>query len=236
MGTTIRQVIFDIGGGPKNGRQIKAVQTGGPSGGCLPASQFHLPLDFDALGEAGSMMGRAGWSCMDDSACMVDVAKYFLTFLQDESCGKCVPAGSAWAACWRSSPTSARAGGVRNNCRLLEDLAWTISVGSLCALGKTAPNPVLSTLRYFRHEYEAHIEQKQCPACVCRALFRYAIDADACVACGQCEQACPSHAIGETSNRARACESTTTHAPDAGCVRKPVRRRPSARVSGNGHV
>ncbi|MFC1888552.1 NADH-ubiquinone oxidoreductase-F iron-sulfur binding region domain-containing protein [Thermodesulfobacteriota bacterium] len=195
MGTSLRDVVFDIGGGPKNGRQIRAVQTGGPSGGCLPESEFHLPLDFDALYEAGSMMGSGGMVVMDDSACMVDVARYFLTFLQDESCGKCVPCRVGVGRMLEIVTDICEGRGDPEQLELLEDLAWTISVGSLCALGKTAPNPVLSTLKFFRDEYEAHIEQKQCPALVCRALFRYVIDPDDCVSCGECEEACLSNAI-----------------------------------------
>ena len=195
MGTTLREIVFDIGGGPENGRQVKAVQTGGPSGGCLPESQFDLPVDFDALWEAGSMMGSGGMVVMDDTACMVDVAKYFLTFLQDESCGKCVTCRIGVDRMLEIVTDIAEGRGAAEQIDLLEDLAWTVSVGSLCALGKTAPNPVLSTLRYFREEYETHIEQQQCPAGVCRALIRYAIDDEACVLCGMCAENCPHEAI-----------------------------------------
>ncbi len=195
MGTTLEKVVFDIGGGPKDGRQIKAVQTGGPSGGCLPVSEFHLPLDFDALYEAGSMMGSGGMVVMDDSACMVDVAKYFLTFLQDESCGACVTCRVGVGRMLEIVTDICEGRGTLEQLDLLEDLAWTISVGSLCALGKTAANPALSTLKYFRDEYEAHIEQQQCPAFVCRALFHLFIDPDECAQCGECEQVCPSDAI-----------------------------------------
>jgi len=195
MGTSLQKVIFDIGGGPKNGREIKAAQTGGPSGGCLPVSEFHLPLDFDKLYEAGSMMGSGGMVVMDDSACMVDVAKYFLTFLQDESCGKCVTCRIGISRMLEIVTDICEGRGTQEQIELLADLAWTISVGSLCALGKTAPNPVLSTLKYFRDEYDAHIEDKQCPACVCRALFRYVIDPETCVQCGECEEGCPTDAI-----------------------------------------
>jgi len=195
MGTTLREIIFDIGGGPKNGRQIKAVQTGGPSGGCLPVSEFDLPVDFDALYEAGSMMGSGGMVVMDDSACMVDVAKYFLTFLQDESCGKCVTCRIGIDRMLEIVTDIAEGRGSAEQLDLLEDLAWTVGVGSLCALGKTAPNPVLSTLKLFREEYEAHIEEKRCPAGVCRALIRYTIDADLCNNCGLCAKNCPHDAI-----------------------------------------
>lgn len=195
MGTSLQKVVFDIGGGPKNGRQIKAVQTGGPSGGCLPVSEFHLPLDFDELYTAGSMMGSGGMVVMDDSACMVDVAKYFLTFLQDESCGKCVTCRIGITRMLEIVTDICAGRGTQEQLELLEDLAWTVSVGSLCALGKTAPNPVLSTLKYFRDEYTAHIENKQCSACVCRALFRYVIDPDTCAQCGECEDVCLSNAI-----------------------------------------
>jgi len=235
MGTTLRQVIFDIGGGAKNGRQIKAVQTGGPSGGCLPASKFHLPLDFDALGEAGSMMGSGGLVVLDDSACMVDVAKYFLTFLQDESCGKCVPCRIGVGRMLEIVTDICQGRGRPEQLALLEDLAWTISAGSLCALGKTAPNPVLSTLRYFRDEYEAHIEEKRCPACVCRALFRYAIDPDACMACGECEQACPNHAISEDEQSGTAMRINNDVCTRCGLCAEACPTQAISRVSGNGH-
>ncbi len=197
MGTTLREIVFDIGGGPRNGRQIKAVQTGGPSGGCVPVSQFDLPVDYEALGEAGSMMGSGGMVVMDDSACMVDVAKYFLHFLQDESCGKCVPCRLGIDRMLEILTDFSEGRGREDQLDLLEDLAWTVSAGSLCALGKTASNPVLSTLRYFRDEYEAHIRDKRCPAGVCRALVRYEIDPDLCVQCGECVEACPHDAIHE---------------------------------------
>lgn len=196
MGTSLRDIIFDIGGGPKNGREIKAVQTGGPSGGCLPQSEFHLPVDFDALYDAGSMMGSGGMVVMDDSACMVDVAKFFLTFLQDESCGKCVPCRVGVGRMLEILTDISEGRGSQEQLDLLEDLAWTISVGSLCALGKTAPNPALSTLKYFREEYDAHIEEKRCPAAVCRALVRYSIDKDKCTpCCAKCADECPHEAI-----------------------------------------
>ena len=196
MGTSLREIIFDIGGGPKNGKQIKAVQTGGPSGGCLPVSEFFLPVDFDELYEAGSMMGSGGMVVMDDSACMVDMAKYFLAFLQDESCGKCVPCRVGVGRMLEIVTDICEGRGRPEQLPVLTELAWTISVGSLCALGKTAPNPVLSTLKYFAEEFREHIEEKRCPALVCRSLVRYVIDHDVCTpCCAQCTEACPSDAI-----------------------------------------
>ena len=195
MGITLRQIIYDIGGGPQPGRAIKAVQAGGPSGGCLPVSQFDLPVDFDALTAAGVMMGSGGMVVMDDSACMVDVAKYFLTFLQDESCGKCTPCRVGVGRMLEIVTDITEGRGTLEQLELLEDLAWTISVGSLCALGKTAPNPVLSTLKHFREEYEAHIVEKRCPAGVCRELTPYVIDQEYCVQCKLCASVCPRGAI-----------------------------------------
>jgi NADH-quinone oxidoreductase subunit F len=197
MGTTIQDVVFGIGGGPKEGRTIKAVQTGGPSGGCLPASEFHLPLDFDRLYEAGSMMGSGGMVVLDDTACMVDVSKYFLTFLQEESCGKCAPCRVGVSRMLEIVTDFCEGRGEMEQLDLLEDLAWTVSVTSLCALGKTAANPVLSTLKYFRDEFEAHIKDKHCPAFVCRSLFRYYIDPDTCANCEECQESCPTDAISE---------------------------------------
>ena len=195
MGTTLRDIIFGIGGGPKDGRQIKAVQTGGPSGGCLPESAFDLPVDFDTLSEAGSMVGSGGMVVLDDSACMVDVAKYFLIFLQDESCGKCVTCRLGVSRMLEIVTDISEGRGTADQIDLLEELAWTVSVGSLCALGKTAPNPVLSTLQYFRDEYDVHIREKRCPAAVCRTLIRYAVNPDICTKCGLCAKVCPHQAV-----------------------------------------
>jgi NADH:ubiquinone oxidoreductase subunit F (NADH-binding)/(2Fe-2S) ferredoxin len=195
MGTPIREVVFDIGGGPLNGNSIKAVQTGGPSGGCLPLDKFDLAVDFDVLSEAGSMVGSGGMVVMDDETCMVDVAKYFLTFLQDESCGKCVPCRLGIDRMLEIITDITEGRGRLEQLDLLEDLADTVSQTALCGLGKTAPNPVLSTLRYFRPEYEAHINEKKCPAGVCKALITYWIDPEECTGCGVCIQACPHQAI-----------------------------------------
>jgi NADH:ubiquinone oxidoreductase subunit F (NADH-binding)/(2Fe-2S) ferredoxin/Pyruvate/2-oxoacid:ferredoxin oxidoreductase delta subunit len=195
MGTTIRHIVFDIGGGATNGKAIKAVQTGGPSGGCLSVDKFDLPVDFDVLYEAGSMVGSGGMVVMDESSCMVDVAKYFLTFLQDESCGMCVPCRLGIDRMLEIVTDITEGRGKIEQIELLEDLADTVTQTSLCGLGKTAANPVLSTLRYFRDEYEAHINHKECPAGVCKALIEYFIDPEKCTGCGTCKRACIHGAI-----------------------------------------
>ena len=195
MGTPIHTVVFDIGGGAFNGNGVKAVQTGGPSGGCLPVDKFDLPIDFDVLYEAGSMVGSGGMVVMDEETCMVDVAKYFLTFLQDESCGKCLPCRLGIDRMLEIITDITEGRGKPEQLDLLEELADTVAQTALCGLGKTAPNPVLSTLRYFRPEYEAHINEKTCPAGVCKALITYSIDPDKCNGCGVCLRACVYGAI-----------------------------------------
>ncbi|MFC1580244.1 NADH-ubiquinone oxidoreductase-F iron-sulfur binding region domain-containing protein [Thermodesulfobacteriota bacterium] len=195
MGTSLHSVVYDIGGGVANGVPIKAVQTGGPSGGCLPVEKFHLPLDFDALAEAGSMMGSGGIVVMDENTCMVDVAKYFLQFLQDESCGKCMPCRIGIDRMLEIITDITEGRGRQEQIDLLEDLANTLSETALCALGKTAANPVLSTLRYFREEYGEHIHQKKCSAGVCPELITYSISPDNCTGCGICKKECPHEAI-----------------------------------------
>jgi len=195
FGTTIRTIVEDIGGGGLDGKKIKAVQTGGPSGGCLPEFMFDLPVDFDLLQEKGSMVGSGGLVVLDEDACMVDVAKYFLKFLQDESCGKCVPCRIGVSRLLEIVTDITEGRGKPEHLDLLEDLGETVAEASLCGLGKTAPNPVLSTLKYFRDEYEAHINEKRCPAHVCKALIRYVIDPDKCNGCMACLNACPSGAI-----------------------------------------
>jgi len=195
MGMPLREIIYDIGGGIPNGRKFKAVQTGGPSGGCLPESLLDLPVDFDKLYEVGSMMGSGGMIIMDDRSCMVDVAKYFLAFLQEESCGKCVPCREGVRRMREILEEICAGRGQESDIALLESMSSAIIDGSLCALGGSAPNPVLSTIRYFRDEYEAHIRDKRCPAGVCKGLIRYSIRADKCTACGMCKKVCPSDAV-----------------------------------------
>ncbi|MCX5846407.1 MAG: 4Fe-4S binding protein [Deltaproteobacteria bacterium] len=196
MGTSLHTIVFDIGGGGDNkDKPVKAVQTGGPSGGCLPVEKFDLPVDFDALYEAGSMVGSGGMVVMDTATCMVDVAKYFLAFLQDESCGKCVSCRLGIDRMLEIITDITEGRGRPEQIELLKDLAETVSETSLCGLGKTAANPVLSTLRYFSGEYIAHIKEKHCPAGVCSALITYAIDPKKCTGCGVCIKACPHGAI-----------------------------------------
>ena len=191
MGITLREIIYDIGGGIIGDRPFKGVQTGGPSGGCLPESKLDLPVDFDSLTEAGSMMGSGGMIVMDDRTCMVDLARYFLKFLVDESCGKCVPCREGVHQLHRTVEDICAGRGRPGDVEKIEALSDVIVKASLCALGKSAPNPVLSTLRYFREEYEAHINDRKCAAGVCRNLFTFEISADKCTGCGLCVKACP---------------------------------------------
>ena len=195
MGTTINTIVHDIGGGSTTDKPIKAVQTGGPSGGCLPASKFDLTIDFDSLAAAGSMMGSGGLVVMDEGTCMVDVAKYFLKFLQDESCGKCVPCRLGVDRMLEIVSDITAGRGRPEQLSLLTELAETVSATALCGLGKTASNPVLTTMRYFAEEYQAHVKEKRCPAGVCKALISYVIDMEKCTGCGSCRQACPVRAI-----------------------------------------
>jgi NADH-quinone oxidoreductase subunit F len=195
LGITLREIIYGVGGGILGGKAFKAVQTGGPSGGCLSASLLDSPVDYESLAAAGSIMGSGGMVVMDEDNCMVDVARYFLTFTQLESCGKCIPCrwGTKQMLDILNDITNGK--GRPGDIELLQELAQAIKDGSLCGLGQTAPNPVLSTIRYFRDEYEAHILEKRCPALACKALVSYFILAEKCKGCGICARACPVEAI-----------------------------------------
>ncbi|UCB46068.1 MAG: 4Fe-4S binding protein, partial [Spirochaetota bacterium] len=195
MGITLREIIFDIGGGIPKGKKFKAVQTGGPSGGCIPESMIDIPVDYESLSKAGCIMGSGGMIVMDEDTCMVEVARYFLAFTQDESCGKCVPCRIGTKRMLERLTAICEGRGKVEDIDFLEEIAHTIKDSALCGLGQTAPNPVLTTIRYFRDEYIAHIEEKKCPAAVCKALIRYDILPDTCVGCGACLKACPSDAI-----------------------------------------
>jgi NADH:ubiquinone oxidoreductase subunit F (NADH-binding)/(2Fe-2S) ferredoxin/NAD-dependent dihydropyrimidine dehydrogenase PreA subunit len=191
MGTTLREIIYDIGGGIPNNKKFKAVQTGGPSGGCITAEHLDTPIDYDNLIALGSMMGSGGMIVMDEDSCMVDVARFFLEFTVDESCGKCTPCREGTKRMLEILEKITSGKGEEGDIERLESLAQTVKSASLCGLGQTAPNPVLSTLRYFRHEYEAHVREKRCPAGACKALLQYKIVEVECKACGICSKNCP---------------------------------------------
>ena len=195
MGTTLREIVEEIGGGVPNGKKFKAAQTGGPSGGCIPAEHFDVPIDYDNLIAIGSMMGSGGLIIMDEDTCMVDIAKFFLEFTVDESCGKCTPCRIGTRRMLEILEKITKGQATMEDLDKLEELCYHLKENSLCALGQTAPNPVLSTLRYFRDEYIAHIVDKKCPAGVCKDLVQYRIDPDKCKGCTLCARTCPADAI-----------------------------------------
>jgi NADH:ubiquinone oxidoreductase subunit F (NADH-binding) len=195
MGITLREMIYDIGGGIPDGKQLKAIQIGGPSGGCIPASLIDLPIDYEQLKEAGSMMGSGGMVVLDESTCMVDIARYFMEFLEEESCGKCFPCRKGTQRMREILTRISEGKGREEDLTLLEDLGWMVRETSLCGLGQTAPNPVLTTLRYFRDEYLAHVREKCCPAKVCKELITYSIEPTLCDGCHACVRVCTTDAI-----------------------------------------
>ncbi len=212
MGTTLREIVYDVGGGIPSGKKLKAIQTGGPSGGCVPEGMIDLPVDFDHLAEVGSMMGSGGMIVMDESTCMVDVARYFLSFLKDESCGKCVPCREGIKRMLEILNRICEGKGEEEDMALLEEIASTVQETSLCALGGSSPNPLLTTMKYFGDEYRAHIRDKKCPAGACKALITYSIHEEKCIGCGACAKACPQKAItGE--------KKKTHKIAGAGCVK-----------------
>ncbi|HPP88075.1 MAG TPA: NADH-ubiquinone oxidoreductase-F iron-sulfur binding region domain-containing protein, partial [bacterium] len=195
MGTTIREIIYNIGGGIANNRKFKAVQTGGPSGGCIPEDFLDTPIDYDSLIHAGSMMGSGGMIVMDDNTCMVDVSKFFLDFTQNESCGKCTPCREGTKRMLEILQRITEGKGELDDIEKLERLGETIKLSSLCGLGQSAPNPILTALRYFREEFEEHIKDKKCRAHICKKLIEYFILEDKCIGCGACKRKCPVNCI-----------------------------------------
>jgi len=206
MGTTLREVVEEIGGGIPGGKKFKAAQTGGPSGGCIPASHLDIPIDYDNLTAIGSMMGSGGLIVMDEDNCMVDIAKFFLDFTVDESCGKCAPCRIGTKRLYEMLDRITKGQGKPGDLERIENLCLYIKENALCGLGQTAPNPVLSTLHYFREEYEAHISQKRCPTAVCKDLLSFTILADTCIGCTVCAKACPTGAISGTLKQPHAID------------------------------
>jgi NADH:ubiquinone oxidoreductase subunit F (NADH-binding)/Pyruvate/2-oxoacid:ferredoxin oxidoreductase delta subunit len=195
LGISLRDIVYDVGGGIKDDKDFKAIQIGGPMGGCVPAQFLDLPVDYESLAQAGTIMGSGGMIVMDSETCMVDIARFFMEFTQDESCGKCTPCRVGTRRLLEILTRICEGKGVDGDIETLEDLCNEIRTNSLCGLGQGAPNPVLSTLKYFREEYEAHIYEKRCPAKVCRALIRYEIQPEICTGCTVCARNCPVNAI-----------------------------------------
>jgi NADH:ubiquinone oxidoreductase subunit F (NADH-binding) len=195
MGMPLKKIIYDVGGGIEGDRLFKAVQTGGPSGGCIPQQFIDLPVDYEGLQSVGSMMGSGGMVVLDETDCMVNIAKFFLSFTQEESCGKCVPCRIGTKRLLEILTRITEGEGRKGDIELLQELAEDVRDSSLCGLGMSAPNPVISTIKYFRHEYEAHINQKKCPAKVCSKLLTFFIRDDLCVGCGMCKRACSVNAV-----------------------------------------
>ena len=219
MGTTLREVIEEIGGGIPNGKKFKAAQTGGPSGGCIPAEHFDIKIDYDNLIAIGSMMGSGGLIVLDEDNCMVDIAKFFLQFTVDESCGKCTPCRIGTKRMYEILEKITSGNGTLEDLDKLEELCNYIKANSLCGLGQTAPNPVLSTLRYFRDEYIAHIVDKKCPAGVCKSLLHFEIDKDKCIGCGMCAKQCPAEAISRTDYTAEGHKLASMAIDTTKCVK-----------------
>ena len=207
MGISLREIIYDLGGGMSSDKEFKAVQIGGPSGGCIPAQLLDLPVDYDSLLEAGAMMGSGGLVVMDSSTCMVDLARFFLNFTQAESCGKCTPCREGTKRMLEILTRITAGQGEEGDLDLLVRLGEAIKDTSLCGLGQTAPNPVLSTLRYFRSEYEAHIREKKCPARACSSLLQHGVNPDKCRGCTRCVRVCPVGAIAGSPKQAHRIDS-----------------------------
>jgi len=212
MGIPLKNIIFGIGGGIEGGRLFKAVQTGGPSGGCIPQQHIDIKVDYESLRSVGSMMGSGGMVVLDETDCMVNISKFFLEFTQAESCGKCIPCRLGTKRLLEILTRITEGDGKEGDIELLQDLGRDVRDSSLCGLGISAPNPILSTIKYFRHEYEAHIHQKKCPAKVCRKLLTFFIRDDLCVGCGMCKKVCP---VGAVTGKKKEPHHITT----AACVK-----------------
>ncbi|MBQ8377562.1 MAG: 4Fe-4S binding protein, partial [Oscillospiraceae bacterium] len=219
MGTTLRTVIEEIGGGIPNGKKFKAAQTGGPSGGCIPMEHYDIEIDYDNLIAIGSMMGSGGLIVMDEDSCMVDIAKFFLEFTVDESCGKCTPCRIGTKRLYELLDKITKGKGTLEDIDKMEKLCYYIKENSLCGLGQTAPNPVLSTLKFFRDEYIAHVVDKKCPAGVCKDLLSFSIEKDKCIGCGMCAKQCPANAITKTDYVAPGKKLPALEIDTAKCVK-----------------